>query len=124
MNDCTESPNSKGASIAPKTTMQGKHDELAQRVSYLDKFEKDLYDINDRLAQVANAINPEDYFDNFKDNGIASGPVEEEKQPRRYQDGLVGTMDTHIGQLNNRINILQSGISLALRNIRYIQEQI
>ena len=129
MNDCANMGselNMTSKSIAPRTTVEAKHEELASTVRYLDKFEKDLHEINERLAGIANKINPEDYFGNQKlSAGESTGTDSEKVVPvKRYTDGLVGSMDTHIHQLNSRIVTLQSSITLAFKNLYYLQEQL
>jgi hypothetical protein len=128
MNDCN---NSMGAAVKPAppvTTISAKHEELAAAVRYLDKFEKDLAEINERLQSISTAVNPEDYFGNHKNLAESEGLKDSQKDGvspvRRYQDGLVGAMDTHIHQLNARIATLQAGISLVMRHLYYLQEQI
>lgn len=128
-NDCTENSKLVGAKSRPQTTMEGKHAALEAAVKSLDKFEKDLYGINDSLGALANRINPEDYFGNSKNletTAIPDSLQNTDGKPKRriHGDGLVGSMDTHISELTHRIQVIQAGISLASRNISFLQEQI
>lgn len=127
MNDCNLGASSSNLKSEPITTLQGKNRELIDSISENTSLLKGLEELNSRLSIICNRINPHDYFGNMdKDLKQGANGLSESKgeSPKRYLDGVVGAMDTHIAEVQHWVSLLNKQIDLAHRNASYLQEQI
>ncbi len=111
---------------APRTLLAGKNQELQSTIMSYDQIEKGLALLNERLLGVCKRINPEDYIlDQAKDFEKAPDNKELSPKPeRRYDSGLVGTIDSHIIEAKAKFRTMDRAIGLAHQQLDYLQNNI